>query len=244
MFTAEYRDEVRRWVMELAETDHRIESAAAVGGSAQGEQDRWSDLDLTFGVAGASVDEVMRDWTERMRTRFSAVWLFDVSSGSSSYRVFLLPGSLQVDLSFTPSAEFGARGPRFNLLFGRAVEREPAPAPSPRHELGMAAHHAVRARYCIERGRLWQAEYWVSLVRDHALTLSCIRHGLEPSLGRGFDRLPRDIRELAQHSLVRSIVAEEVSRALRAATQLLLHEAHGVHDDEEAIGALLRELIL
>lgn len=244
MFTADYRDGVRRKLLQMAESDPRVSAAAAVGGSAQGEQDRWSDLDLTFGVTGAAVDAVLADWTKRMRDEFDAVTLFDVSRGSSVYRVFLLPGSLQVDLSFTPEAEFGALGPRFKLLFGKAVEREPAAPPSRRHEFGMAAHHAVRAKYCIERGRLWQAEYWTSLVRDHALTLACLRFKVEPTLGRGFDQLPRDIRELAQHSLVRSIGTDEQLRALRAATQLLLHEAHGVHEAEAEIAERLRELIL
>jgi hypothetical protein len=244
VFTVEYRDTVRRRLIELAEADPHIESAAAVGGSAQGEPDRWSDLDLTFGVTGTSVDSVLSEWTARMRDDLSAVTLFDVSRGSTIYRVFLLPGSLQVDLSFTPAEEFGALGPRFALLFGKAVEREHVPPPSPGHEFGMAAHHAVRAKFCLERGRLWQAEYWTSLVRDHALTLACLRFKVEPTLGRGFDQLPRDIRELGQHALVRSIGTDEQLRALRAATQLLLHEAHGVHEDEAEIAGLLRELIL
>ncbi len=228
----------------MAKADSRIAAAAAVGGSAAGEQDRWSDLDLTFGVKGAPVDEALNDWTKRVREEFGAVTLFDVSRGSSIYRVFLLPGSLQVDLSFTPAAEFGAAGPRFALLFGEAKPRDHVAAPSPRHEFGMAAHHAVRAKFCIERGRPWQAEYWISLLRDHALTLASVRFGLDPNYGRGFDRLPRDIRELGQHALVRSLDRDEESRALRAATQLLLHEARGVHEDEQEIAALLRELIL
>lgn len=244
MFTVEYRDGVRAWILEMAETDPRIVAGAAVGGSAEGEQDRWSDLDLTFGVADANTDDVLSDWTETMRRKFTAVTLFDVSRGSSTYRVFLLPGSLQVDLSFTPAAEFGALGPRFALLFGKAVQRREAEPPASQHEFGMAAHHAVRARFCIERGRLWQAEYWITVLRDHALTLASMRFGLDPHYGRGFDRLPRDIRELGQHALVRTIEREELSRALRAATQLLLHEARGVHEEEEQIGALLRELIL
>lgn len=244
MFTSEFRASVRERLIDMAKADPRIPSAAAVGGSAEGERDRWSDLDLTFGVEGATVEEVLDDWTKNVRREFEAITLFDVSRGATVYRVFLLPGSLQVDLSFTPAVEFGALGPRFKLLFGEAAKREWPPAMSARQEFGMAAHHAVRARYCIERGRFWQAEYWTSLVRDHALTLACVRFGLEPSLGRGFDQLPRDIRELAQHALVRSIGAEEQSRALRAGTQLLLHEAHGVHEDEEEIAARLSELIL
>ena len=244
MFTAEYRDGVRRKLLEMAKADPRIESAAAVGGSAGGEKDRWSDLDLTFGVSRGSVDQVLADWSARIRTQYGAVTLFDLARGSSIYRVFLLPGSLQVDLSFTPAEEFGASGPRFELLFGNATPRPHATAPSAHEEYGLAAHHAVRAKLCIERGRLWQAVYWITQLRDHALTLATLRFGLDPYYGRGFDALPRDIRELAQHALVRTLEREELSRALRAATQLLLHEGRSVHEDEEVIAAMLRELNL
>jgi hypothetical protein len=40
-----------------------------------------------------------------MAKRHAAVHLFDLPFLSSLYRVFLLPGSLQVDLSFTPAAD-------------------------------------------------------------------------------------------------------------------------------------------
>ena len=167
MFTVEYRGHVRERLIEMARADPTIESAAAVGGSAQGETDRWSDIDLTFGLANdASLDAVLAVWTTNLRDEFGAVTLFDLLFRSTVYRVFLLPGSLQVDLSFTTGAEFGALGTRFALLFGTAVEREPGRPTQPRHVFGMGVHHAVRARFCLERGRLWQAEYWISAVRD------------------------------------------------------------------------------
>jgi hypothetical protein len=242
MFTIEYRNHVREALIEKARGDGRIESAAAVGGSAEGDGDRWSDLDLTFGVANDARDQVLADWTTEMRDRFEAVTLFDLQVMSSVYRVFLLPGSLQVDLSFTPATDFGALGPRFRLLFGSAVERTaPAPA-SPRQEFGLAAHHAVRARYCIDRGRAWQAEHWTSLVRDHALMLTCRRLGLEPAWGRGFDGLPAPILERAADALVRSMDREELLRALRRSTELLLDEK-AVHEDGARIATFLREIL-
>ena len=139
----------------------RIVAAAAVGGSA-GPSDRWSDLDLSFGVAeGAPVASVLDDWTEALSAEFDAVTLFDLPFLSSIYRVFLLPGNLQVDLSFTPAPEFGAIGPRFELLFGEAVARPSISQPATEHIFGLGVHHAVRGYVCIERGRLWQAEYWI-----------------------------------------------------------------------------------
>jgi hypothetical protein len=242
MFTVEYRTQVRDALIEKARGDPRIESAAAVGGSAEGDGDRWSDLDLTFGVAGSARDEVLAEWTDDLRARFDAVTLFDLPLLSSVYCVFLLPGSLQVDLSFTPAADFGALGPRFRLLFGSAVERRAPAAASSRHEFGLGAHHVVRARYCIDRGRLWQAEHWTSLVRDHALMLSCRRLGLEAGLGRGFDALPTDLLEKAEEALVRSIDRTELLRALRRSTDLLLEES-AVHDDASKIETLLREIL-
>jgi len=244
MFTVEYRTQVRERLIEKARDDPRIESAAAVGGSAEGERDRWSDLDLTFGLApDATLDSVMADWTRDVRDEFEAVTLFDLPRRSSIYRVFLLPGALQVDLSFTPGADFGAYGPRFALLFGAAAKHEPTPFPSPQFEFGLAAHHVVRARICITRGRLWQAEYWTGQVRDHTLRLACIRLGLERDEGRGLDKLPAAIREQAANALVRSIDPDELLRALRSAAELLLSESSGVHEDSPKIEALLREVL-
>jgi len=147
-----------------------------------------------------------------------------------------------VDLSFTPTTDFGALGPRFRLLFGSAVERKAPDAASSRQEFGLGAHHVVRARYCIDRGRLWQAEHWTSLVRDHALMLACRRRGLEPAWGRGFDALPQEQLERAEGALIRSISREELLRALRRSADLLLEE-RSAHEEGSKIEVLLREIL-
>ncbi|HEY7199551.1 MAG TPA: hypothetical protein VIC57_05040 [Candidatus Dormibacteraeota bacterium] len=243
MFGVDDRERVRERLIGMARADPRVESAAAVGGSAEGG-DRWSDLDLTFGLAaGASMADVLAGWTRVLRTELGALTLFDLPFRSSIYRVFLLPGSLQVDLSFTPGSEFGPYGPRFALIFGAATEREPVQPPSPRHLLGVGVHHAVRGRICVERGRAWQAEYWISAVRDHALSLACLRHGLPHDLGRGFDQLPEDVRERAAGALVRSLARPELLRALGAAVDALLREAEGVHEEAARLEAELRDLV-
>jgi hypothetical protein len=54
VFTVEFRERVRDRVLELARNDARVVAGAAVGSSALGGGDRWSDLDLTFGVEGES----------------------------------------------------------------------------------------------------------------------------------------------------------------------------------------------
>ena len=169
MFSVDDRDRVRDHVLELASADPRVVAAAVVGGLADGDGDRWSDLDLTFAVAESAGGRCPGRLDREVAAELGGVHLFDLPAGASIYRVFLLPGCLQVDLSFTPASAFGARGPRFRLLFGSAVDLPQAVPASANDLFGLGVHHAVRARFCIERGRRWQAEYWISGVRDQAL---------------------------------------------------------------------------
>ncbi|MBA2278570.1 MAG: hypothetical protein H0W06_12490 [Chloroflexia bacterium] len=242
MFDVEDRERIRELLIEKARSDSRVVAAAAVGSSASGS-DRWSDLDLTFGVAsGVPVAAVLETWTQTLVADFDAVVLFDLPVRSTIYRVFLLPGVLQVDLSFTPAAEFGALGPRFRLLFGEAVEHPPAPPPSLESMFGLGVHHAVRAHLCIERRRLWQAEYWIHEARDQALSLACRRVGLEMSHGRGFDSLPPAVRDRMAGALVRSLTVEELRRALAVTTAGLLREASDIPEVVSRLRPMLEEL--
>src|SRR5512142_905533 len=188
MFSVAERDRLRERVLQMAGEDDRVVAGAAVGSLVQGGGDRWSDLDLTFAVADdASLAEVLEEWTRQLTHEFGAIHLFDLPSGPSIYRVFLIPGCLQFDLSFTPASKFGATGPKFQLIFGKAVEKPFNQLPSAEELFGYGVHHALRARFCIERGRYWQAEYWISGVRDYSLSLACHSRDLPVSHARGVD---------------------------------------------------------
>ena len=243
MFTVEERDRIRERILETARADRRIVAGAVIGSAAHGPGDRWSDLDLGFGVGdGASVADVLADWTPRLEREWGAVHLFDLQAGAATYRVFLFPGALQVDLSFAPAAQFGSRGPKFKLLFGAAVEHaRPAP-PSVRHLFGLGVHHAVRARFCIARGRLWQALHWIGEMREIGMTLACRRRGLSTAQGRGYDDLPAGVTVPFADALVRSIDAAELMRALGAAIEGLLREAGDAEDLASRVEGQLTQL--
>ena len=231
-------------MLELASSDARVVSGAIVGSLARGEGDRWSDLDLTFAVVeDCPLLDVLEDWTRRLIAEFDAVHLFDLPSGPSLYRVFLLPGCLQFDLSFTPASSFGATGPNFKLLFGNAISR-PFPPPPAQELFGYAVHHALRARFCVERGRYWQAEYWISGVRDQALSLACRRRNLQARNGRGFDDLPEAVRDAFSDTLVRSLDRAELMRALGRVIAVLFDETEEVRELAEKIRPRLQELTL
>jgi len=238
------RERLKERMLELARSDDRVVAAAIIGSLALDEGDRWSDLDLTFAVADDQpVLEVLENWTRVLIAEFDAVQLFDLPSGASIYRVFLLPGCLQFDLSLTPASHFGAIGPKFRLLFGAAVEKPHIQPTAAQELLGYAAHHAVRAHICIERGRYWQAEYWISGARDYALSLACRRRNLSPFHGRGFDDLPADVRERFRDAFLRSLRRDALTAALHVIVAGLLHEASGLDESVPKVESRLRELM-
>jgi hypothetical protein len=237
MFTPEERDRLRSGLLEYAASDRRISGAAITGSAAGGSEDRWSDIDLAFGVGDAGeLPGVLSDWTAHMYRQHLALDHLDVMSGAWVYRVFFLPSTLQVDLAFVPATEFRALAPTFRLMFGKANAPRHVPSPPPRDIIGLGWLYALHARSCIARRNLWQAEYMISGIRDNALALASIRHGLPAVHGRGFDRLPSGVTAQFEGSLVRQLDAAELLRAFRVAIDGLLSEIRSV--DEELAGRL------
>lgn len=225
VFTPEARARLRDQLVEAAGSDPRITAAALTGSSAAVAEDRWSDIDLALAICDeADFGEVIADWTDRMYREHGAVHHVDVTRGGTVYRVFLLASTLQVDLAFSPATEFGAIAPTFRLLFGTATSQPAASAPAAAQLIGLGWLYALHARSSIARGRLWQAEYMISGVRDHALALACLRHGVPAVQGRGIDRLAPDVTAAAAGALVRSLDIAEIRRAFGVASEALLIE--------------------
>jgi len=226
VFTVGQRDALRERVLRLAEEDERVVAGAAVGSLALGGGDSHSDLDLTFAVADhVPVSDVLGDWTRKLVDELDAVHLVDLSRGPTTYRVFLLPAALQFDLSMTSAAQFRPAGPRFRLLFGETAGDAVLPTPPAAEDLfGWGVVYALHARACIERGRVWQAEHYVGAVRDHALSLSCLREGLPAVQARGYDDLPAEIRTRFEGVHVASVESEALRSALAASVRALVRE--------------------
>jgi hypothetical protein len=227
VFTVAQRDALRERLLRLAEEDERVVAGAAVGSLAVDGGDRFSDLDLTFGVDdGVPVARVLDDWTRTLVDELDAVNLVDLARGPTTYRVFLLPDALQFDLSMTPAAQFRPAGPRFRLLFGEtAADDADAPKPPVAQDLfGWGVIYALHTRACIERGRLWQAEHYAGVVRDHALSLACLREGRPTVQARGYDDLSADTLARFHEAHVGALKPDVLRSALAAGVRALLHE--------------------
>jgi hypothetical protein len=218
MFSVEYRATLRAELLDYAANDKRLGGAAVTGSAAVEREDRWSDIDLAFGVSDAGhVGAVLSDFTGLMYDRHGALHHYDVRAGAWIYRVFFLPGTLQVDLAFVPQTEFRPLGATFKLIFGNANPIQPFPPPAAKDLIALAWLHALHARSCILRGKFWQAEYMVSAIRDHVAALACIRHGLPWAHASGMDLLPNSITERLLGSMVREPSCDELWRALSVA---------------------------
>jgi hypothetical protein len=194
MFTAEQRDYVRQRFLELAQSDPHVIAGAFTGSMAFGGGDEWSEIDVAFGIAkGITPEALLDDWTHVLAREWGVLDHFDLRSGSRVYRVLLLPRGLEIDVGATPAEDFGARGSNFRALFGPIQQLEATPQPSSSSLIGLSWHHVLHAWASIERHKLWQAEYWISAIRDHTLALVCL-----PLLctGRASNRRMHDLRAL------------------------------------------------
>jgi hypothetical protein len=238
MFTVEQRDALRERVLGMGKQDQRVIAGAVVGSLAFHGGDRYSDLDLTFGVADhVEVADVLGEWTRRLVDGFDAVPLVDLDRGAITYRVFLLPEALQLDLSMSPAAQFRPAGPRFRLVFGETAADGPeslaravvgdlfiATPSVPEDVFGWGVVYALHARACIERGRMWQAEHYVGAVRDHALALACLREGLSPAQARSDDDLSAETLARFEGTHVGALEPRALRAALGACVLALVHE--------------------
>jgi hypothetical protein len=241
VFTIEQREALRDRLLRLAEEDERVVAGAAVGSLAVDDGDRFSDLDLTFGIADrVPVSDVLNDWKRTLVDELDAVHLADLERGPTTYRVFLLPDELQCDLSMTPAAQFRPAGPRFRLLFGETAAGEPEvarltaagdlfiPTPAVAVDIfGWGVIYALHARACIERGRVWQAEHYVGAVRDHALSLACLRQGRPSVQARGYDDLSAETLARFEYAHVGAAEATALRAALAASVLALMREGAG-----------------
>ncbi|MDQ3887059.1 MAG: nucleotidyltransferase domain-containing protein [Actinomycetota bacterium] len=219
--------------------DERITAAAVVGSAANNREDEWSDIDLAFRLAvGLEPADVADAWTERMYEDHGAVDHLDVWSERTLFRVFLLTSSMQVDLSFWPWETFARSGRSFRLLFGKANKPRPLPSPTPEPLIGMGWLYALHARSSIARGRNLQALYMVNGVRDHVVSLACLRHGLPSHQGRGVDDLPPDIKATIGRTLVHELQRRELSTAFANAITALINEAEQI---DPGLASRLRE---
>ena len=140
MFTTAQREQVRHHILELAKADHRVTGGAFTGSMALGSGDRWSDIDLVFGIKDSiSLETVLQDWTSLINHPNQRNRLF-----RPSFRLKYLPRVptakwARGQHAVTPGEQFGARGPQFHILFGSS-ESQDVPQPTASYFIGLSSY--------------------------------------------------------------------------------------------------------
>jgi hypothetical protein len=98
----------------------------------------------------------------------------------------------------------------------------------------MAWLYALHVRSSLARGRMLQAEYMLSGMRNHVGELQCLRCGVTPHQGRGLDDLPAQERDAAAQCIPGSLEPTELRHAFQVTMQALLKEIRHV-DGEAAV---------
>jgi len=235
IFTPAEREWLRGELISAAQKDPKLCGAAHTGSGASSTLDRWSDIDLALCLKPDVPHEpVVAEWTELFYRHHSAVAHLDIMQGPTLFRVFLLEHTLQVDVAFWRAEDFAAIGPNFRLIFGQAGPPHHPPPPNPLPLIGMAWLYALHVRSSLARGRILQAEYMLSGMRNHVSELTSLRCGVNPHQGRGLDDLPGLERDRAATHIPRSLEPSELKRAFQSTMQALVEEVRQV-DGELAI---------
>jgi hypothetical protein len=232
IFTPRDRDTTLDNVIELGEADRRLEAAVLTGSLGAGRTDRWSDIDVAFVVVDAeSCALVAADWVDRCYRKLPIAHHYETAFGTTLVRGSLQRNSLEVDLAFTPSADFAVWGPvrvmfdRRGSVTSKAASPKPwSPTPNWSGEAGFAWHDVLHACVAVTRNRPWQALYYLQRVRNRTLALASERHGLDDDEFKHVDDVPPVETDPLVASLVRDLDRSSLIAAIEVATRTFLDE--------------------
>ncbi len=232
IFTPRQRDATLAWVLHRGEEDLRLEAGVVTGSMGSGTADRWSDIDVAFVVDDSeSSDLVATDWVAGLSRELAVAHHYATAFGPTLVRGFLLDNGLEVDLSFTPSADFAVWAP-VRVSFDRtgratraAESAQPwTPTPAWSDQAGYAWHDVVHACVAVNRHKPWRALFYLQRVRNRTLTLASERHGHDASEFVHVDALPAAERDPLLATLVDRLEPETLLGAIDAATRAFLDE--------------------
>jgi hypothetical protein len=232
LFAPSDRDATLARVLELLEADPRIEAALITGSLAAEAADRWSDIDVSALVADAQDCEgVSDDWIARLYRELPVAHHYRTAFGATIVPGFLLENGLEVDLAFTPAAEFTVWAP-VRVAFDRTGTARRAaespvtwsPTPDWPGEAGFAWHDVLHACVAANREKPWQALFYLQRVRTRTLGLASERHGWDADEFARVDELPAPERDPLLASLVTALEPAPLLRAIEVATRAFLDE--------------------
>ena len=214
----------------LSEQEETIAAGLLVGSGATGFRDRWSDIDVAVVVSdGTNPVQVGEDWSDSLSRLLPVRGVSSRVRGELALVSCALEDHLHIDMTFRSRSNL-AGVTSWSVMFdhtgqietsllaaGTAVDLEEA-RQSFRHRLDTIWHFVAHGAVSIHRGDLWRAMHYVDEVRKRAFEMEGVASGCGTHHSAELYQLPADRLAIFEGSLVGSVRQEEISRALRIAT--------------------------
>ena len=246
MFTHSERQGILQQLVQSLKDDNRIVGIVLVGSTAVGFADEYSDIDLIAVVdSQQSTERTFREWVSRLDSDLAPIHRFVASFDEHNFLAgFLLPGCLEIDFGVVNFDALIAKRGRWKVVYdttGRIEEKlrsswDKRPQENIHEagrELASVWHYVIQTVISVQRKQLWRALHNLEEVRNRGLHLAGLRRGLVVSHFREIDQLPSEIKREFEQTLVHSVTAEEILRALRWATECFFRELQAI--EREAI---------
>lgn len=241
-FTPAQRQAILDHLLTDLEKDDRIVGVLVVGSGATGFEDEYSDIDLAVVTASAAeVEPAACAWEQRVRECWTVRGhFFNVREPNLILHGFLLDNFLEIDIGFQHLGNLIARRERWRIVFDRTgqiadlMRTSWANHPPPdirgiyQHHLGGVWYYITHVTVGVQRGQLWRAISDLDMLRAYAVDLAGLRLGIETDHFRDVHKLPPEIAEELETTLVTRLEPAEILRAMRATAAFFFREAHAL----------------
>ena len=244
MFTIKEREEVLQRLIKGFKKDNRIDGIVLVGSGAIGFLDHYSDIDIIAVINPEhSIREVFHEWQDSLQKELAPIHSFEVAFDENNYLAgLLLPGCLEIDLGVVSTDKLVAKKERWQVIFDRTGKietrlqtsweaRKKDDLQTIGRQLSSVWHYIIQAVISIQRKQLWRATHNLEEVRNRGLRLASLRHGLIVSHFREIDRLPQEVKEKFEQTIIKSLTAKEIMIALEVATACFFQELRTIQQN-------------
>lgn len=259
LFTPERRTEILENLLIFLQTDEQVSGVVMVGSTADDFRDTYSDINLLVIVADSlPVYPVYHKWKTRFTALYNRLSGFEMRQDGECYHFgCLLDNYLGLEMQFLKLEKLVATRKPWKIAFDRAgnlathlertyaEEQLAAPVREYKRIMETIWQPILKCVAALRRDEIWRALYLLEDLRDSAVRIAGMNHGVDTYGFTAVDHLPEMFLVHLRHTIPTSTSTPAIRRALKTAVILLFREAVLFEDRMSiASNAHLRKRIL
>lgn len=259
LFTPERRVEILENLLIFLKTDDQISGVVMVGSTAENFRDNYSDINLLVITAdNLPVYPVYHKWKTRFTALYNRLSSFETGYDGERYHFgCLLDNYLSLEMHFLKLEKLIAKRKPWQIAFDRvgnlehhlertyAEEQMVAPVREYTRIMETIWLPIMKCVAALRRDEIWRALYLLEELRDKAVQIAGMNHGIDTHGFTAVDYLPEMFLVHLRHTIPTSTSTPAIRRALKTAVVLLFREAVLLEDRMNlASNAPLRKRLL